>query len=218
MISFVERLSIDMVWEDGAVVEAETQSLAEAFSKPFPLPDKTNIAGYPASAITDTVVTMSDVMQRNMFFVQPTTENTPYVLDSPLRMYQSAGTGFLVASFGAIFRFWRGSRIWRMLSNGSHAVLFVGDKCWLSPVGAIGGNSFATIGTTSGFVIPWNCITGDFTFNNTSNWVPDSSWFPTYTALSRYRNGTVPTILQEYITFGDDYQVGGLAPPPYLVI
>lgn len=203
-----------LIWEDGSEADAETQSLSDIFSKPFPCPDDTNIAGYPATAITNTVVSMSDIMQRPISYGNGGTTGQRIPITHPLAPITSAPNPGLSTSFGRIFRFWRGSRIWRHITPNAQPTMFVDDKLYQSEGGSQLIRSNALGAATSGLIIPWNCLTGDYAWNALNPYLPDSSWSPHFAAGARYAIGSFPSPINEWLAFGDDFQVGGLSPPP----
>lgn len=194
------------------------QSLSDAFAKPFPAPDDTLIVGAPPTTITDFTVTLADIFQRPMS--SNPSVNGYFYPNTPLAPASTWVGRRVQPGFGLIFRFWRGSRIFQFQTASTAAIhAYVSDKIYSTANGLAITNALSSdpnaAAITTGMVVPWECISGEYAWNDLTPWIPDDGWQPVYSLEPLF---TPSTHNAQKLAFADDFQLGGLAPPPAVFI
>lgn len=198
----------------------EDQSVKEIFDSPFPLPDNTKMRGFTPTSFTNNYVTINDVLQSPTVLWAPVAGATrPYRgLGTPLCPVISGQTANWTTSFSRMFRFWRGSRKFRIVSPADRSTIYSTGEIIVQGSNTFGNDATLYTNATAfanGARVSWNCLTGDFAWNPLSVAQPSIPWAPAYIDY-QWNFVVAPTWVS--LQFGDDFQVGGISDVPTLSV
>jgi hypothetical protein len=190
----------------------QTQALISDFKTSFMMPDKVYSVGATDNA-SESAVTFRDVIMRPRPVF--TDGGTPYYQVDPYKSSSDTTGDYaaLVPRIMRCFRFWRGSRTTIFGTLGPAVAL--ATSCGFIQDGAnyysyLGNNYYTTL-MDQGVVVPWLCLSGDFTGS-------DNPYTPTGFITPPYFEAAISAVNpnSRYRGFGDDFQFGGLVPPSFI--